>query len=106
VKTLVQDELQRENVTFFTARSRAVSRRTVPGPLWTGRIGNASLARNTNCPTDGTIWCRTIDRKKARTISTGLGQFPTWAEENCEEATATDGWELRAGTVAITDTLT
>ena len=65
--------------------------RTVLGLLWTGRWATTAWLCNANYPMDGTFRCRIIHGKKARTTSAGLGQLPTWEEENCEEATAY-GW--------------
>jgi hypothetical protein len=91
VKTLVQDEVQSENVTFFTARSLVLAWANSPGTVLDGPMGDDKLVCNDNDPLDGTFRCRIIPRKKARTTSAGLGQLPTREEENFVEATATDG---------------
>jgi hypothetical protein len=48
VKTLVQDEVQSENVTFFTARSPAVYRRNSPGTVLAGPMGDKRLICSSN----------------------------------------------------------
>jgi hypothetical protein len=91
VKTLVQDEVQREKVTFFTARTPAVSWANFPRPALGEPMCNASLALNANFLTDGTICCRTINGTNARTTSTELMQLATCEKQTFEEATTTDG---------------
>jgi hypothetical protein len=58
VKTLVQDEVQSKNVTFFTARGLAVSRVKSLGTVLDGRMGDDRLICDANDPLDGTIRCR------------------------------------------------
>jgi hypothetical protein len=91
VKTLVQEEVQSENVTFFTARSLTVSGKNSPGIAWDRPMGDDSQTCVTCYPMDGTSRCRIMQGKTARTASAGLRQLATWERENLEEATPTDG---------------
>lgn len=91
VKTLVQDDVQSENVTFFTARSPAVSWVNCLGTVLDGPMGDDQLICNANDRVDAPFWWRMIPCKKTRTTSAGLGQLPTRDEANFVEATATDG---------------
>jgi hypothetical protein len=42
VKTLVQEDVQSENVTFFTAGNRALSCANIPGTALNGLMGDGS----------------------------------------------------------------
>jgi hypothetical protein len=91
VKTLVQEDVQSENVTVFTTRGPAISWTRSLGTVLNGSMGDDRLICNTNDPPDGTFWCRISPRKKARTTSARLGQLPTREEENFAEEATTDG---------------
>jgi hypothetical protein len=97
VKTLVQDDVQAENVTFFTALCPAVSWATSSGTALDGPMGEDSVTYNADYRMDGRPWLRIIHGKKTRTSSAGLTRLATWEEENSEDAAATDGSGLHAG---------
>jgi len=93
VKTLVQDDVQSENVTFFTARSPTLSWANSPGTALDGPAGDDSLTRNANYPMDDTFLCRIIHGKKGHTRLV-VRQLATWEEEDLKEGTAKDDSEL------------
>jgi hypothetical protein len=97
VKTLVQDDVQAENVTFFTARSHAVSWANSSGTALDGPMGEDSVSYDADYRMDGTPWFRVIHGKKTLTSSAGLTRLATWEEENSEDAAAIDGSGLHAG---------
>ena len=74
VKTLVQADVQSENLTFFTARNPAISSEKSPG---------TALDRpNRQCQLGSVpFWCRGINGKKARTTSIGLRQWQDGRKE-------------------------
>jgi hypothetical protein len=79
VKTLVQDELQLENVTFFAARVPAVSRANSPGTALDGPMADGSVTCNANYSLDGMSRYRIIYggirvAKRMRTVFAELVQ--------------------------------
>jgi hypothetical protein len=90
VKTWVQDDVQSEDVTFFTARCLARSWAQNCGTSLGGTMGHDNLTCNANDLKDNTFRCRIIRGKKARTSSAGLTQLAKRKEEKSEQATATD----------------
>jgi hypothetical protein len=90
-KTWVQDDVQSENVTFFSARCLAGSWAQSSGTSLGGTMGDDNLTCNASYLKDNTFRCRIIRGKKARTSSAGLTQLAKRKEEKSEQATATDG---------------
>lgn len=82
VKTLVQDEVQCENVAFFTSRRPAVTRANSPRTVLGVRIGDDSLACNANYSMECTrVTAESYSVRKLERLRPHEGNWPHGKKE-------------------------